>query len=181
MSSVRIITGRYRGRKLEPPAQPGLRPTTDTAREGLFSRLSTYFNWPEVHALDLFAGTGVLGLEVLSRGGAHLVSVEQNRTLIRAMQQVRQTWPVPDWEIVQADAARWLVQCGRSFDLILMDPPYSRPDKPALIEAALQGKLLTADGLLVLEHATHESFADLAGFCDSRHYGLVAFSFFEPI
>ena len=181
MSSVRIITGRYRGRRLEVPPLPGLRPTTDTAREGLFNRLAACLDWPQVRGLDVFAGTGALGLELLSRGAAHLVSVESNRTLVQHLQQVRLKWPVPDWDIVQADAARWLDAATLEADLILMDPPYNRPDKAALVERAFQRSLLAPAGLLVLEHAAHETFAAQPHFIDQKQYGLVAFSFFSRI
>ncbi|MDZ7790487.1 MAG: 16S rRNA (guanine(966)-N(2))-methyltransferase RsmD [Xanthomonadales bacterium] len=141
---IRIIGGQWRGRKLVVPDRPGLRPTGDRSRETLFNWLQAAV--PGARCLDLFAGTGALGLEALSRGAASAVFVERDRRLAEALRGVAASWPGGDRiEVVQADALRWLVGTGRQYDLVFIDPPFTD---------GLQGqvlKLLERDGLLAVD------------------------------
>lgn len=120
---VRIIGGRLRGRVIRFPATVGLRPTPDRVRE-------TLFNWlgQDMHGcrtLDLYAGTGALSLEALSRGTTLAVAVDRNPTLIRALDATAKAFGVTGLETRIAEAGTWLEQEGRSFDVIFLDPPFS--------------------------------------------------------
>ena len=129
---IRIIAGRWRGRRLEVPDRPGLRPTGDRARE-------TLFNWigPRVvgaRVLDLFAGTGALGLEAASRGAGRVVLIERDPVAVRLLREGALQWPGSESvEVVEQDALRWLERERQCFDLVLVDPPF----ESALLERVL--------------------------------------------
>jgi 16S rRNA (guanine966-N2)-methyltransferase len=120
---VRIIAGRLRGSRLPVPAAPGLRPTADRLRE-------TLFNWlqGEVEgrrALDLFAGTGALGLEAVSRGAADVVLVGRDPALVRSLEESLRRLKVGNARVEQADALAWLARGPEPrFDLVFLDPPF---------------------------------------------------------
>lgn len=121
--SVRIIAGHLRGSKLPVPDRPGLRPTSDRVRE-------TVFNWlqakvPGASVLDLFAGTGALGLEAASRGAGSLVMVERDPGLAEALCGHVARFKLGAAQVVQADALAWLAgPPSARFDLVFMDPPF---------------------------------------------------------
>src|SRR6266513_792587 len=117
---VRIIGGTWRGRKVRFPASAAIRPTPDRVRETLFNWLGT--RTPGARALDLFAGSGALGLEALSRGASHVTFVEQDEAAVRALLA---EWQAGDARVVRADALRYLAGEARPFDLVFLDPPFA--------------------------------------------------------
>ena len=124
MSRVRIVGGAWRSRLLEVAAVPGLRPTPDRVRETLFNWLMPVL--PGASVLDLFSGTGALGLEAVSRGAARAVLVERDAALAQALRDVSARLSAQDQvEVVQAEAVGWLQrQTAGSFDLAFVDPPF---------------------------------------------------------
>lgn len=146
---LRIIAGRWRGRRWRFP-DTGLRPTPDRVRE-------TLFNWLQPHlagarCLDLFAGSGALGLEAASRGAASVVSVEADAAAAQALAQVAKEWGAAQVRVVRAEALQWLQQrcavgpdgaaAAAAFDLVFLDPPFAA----GLLVAAME--LLTVRGWL---------------------------------
>ena len=121
---VRIIGGRWRGTRLSVPSSPGLRPSSDRVREALFNWLMPVL--PGARVLDLFSGTGALGLEAVSRGAASAVLVERDAALAQALRDVSTRLSAQDQvEVVQAEAVGWLQrQAAGSFDLAFVDPPF---------------------------------------------------------
>ena len=119
-----VVGGRWRGTKLRVPDRPGLRPTSDRVRETLFNWLMPML--PGARVLDLFAGTGALGLEALSRGAAQAVLVEHDREAAAILREtVARLQGAEGAEIVQADALAWLhAQPAAEFDLAFVDPPF---------------------------------------------------------
>jgi len=119
---LRIIGGRYRGRRLLVPAQPGLRPTADRVRE-------TLFNWLQpvivgAHCLDLFAGSGALGFEAASRGAAEVLMIEHSGPVTRTLAANARILGAAQVRVRRADALRWLARSGAPFDLVFLDPPF---------------------------------------------------------
>ena len=123
---LRIIGGAWRGRRLRFPDAPAIRPTPDRVRETLFNWLAPVVSG--ARCLDLFAGSGALGLEALSRGAAHVTFVERDRSAARAIETCLVEWDRErrcDWRVVSADAADFLGAPGRPFDLVFLDPPFA--------------------------------------------------------
>ena len=119
---IRIIGGKWRGRKLKVAAAPGLRPTPDRIRETLFNWLAAVL--PGSRCLDLFAGTGALGFEALSRGARSTVLVEQNKQLVQGLQQTRAVLAAERAEIIHGEAIAWLAKGREPFDIVFLDPPF---------------------------------------------------------
>ena len=151
---MRVIAGTYKGRTLKAPTWEGLRPTSDRLRETLFNVLAPRIRGARV--LDVYAGTGALGIEALSRGAAHVTFVEENRRAQALIAENLGRCGIEDgYAIIRASAGRALETLRRGpslvpFDIILLDPPYDHAAAGALtgIEA-----LLAAGGLVVFEHA----------------------------
>jgi 16S rRNA (guanine966-N2)-methyltransferase len=120
---IRIIGGRWRSRKLPVPLSEGLRPTPDRVRETLFNWLAPYL--PGARCLDLFAGTGALCLEALSRGAGSVVMVEQSPAVAEGLRQNLATLGAQDAEVVCADALAFLGGAPRTFDIVFLDPPFA--------------------------------------------------------
>jgi 16S rRNA (guanine966-N2)-methyltransferase len=137
---IRIIGGRHRGRKLCFADLPGLRPTGDRMRE-------TLFNWLQpliagARCLDLFAGSGALGLEAASRGAGEVVMVERARQVVRQLRENVELLGLENTEVVEADGIEWLSASARPFDIVFLDPPFADRLLP------LSLRLLTARGWL---------------------------------
>jgi 16S rRNA (guanine966-N2)-methyltransferase len=156
---LRIIAGTWRGRKLRFPASAAIRPTPDRVRETLFNWLGTAT--PAAQCLDLFAGSGALGLEALSRGAAHVSFVEQDAAAVRELRARLAEWQARDAAVTRADALRYLGGTARPFDIVFLDPPYGS----LLLERA--AALLTARGwlkpaaLIYVECAAREALPPL--------------------
>lgn len=121
---IRLIAGRWRGTRLDVPAVAGLRPTSDRVRETLFNWLMPWL--PGARVLDLFAGTGALGLEALSRGAARAVLVERDPALAASLRALLARLPGgADGEVVQGDALVWLSNAQARFDIAFVDPPFA--------------------------------------------------------
>lgn len=133
--SVRIIGGRWRGTRLQVPLSPGLRPTSDRVRETLFNWLQPVL--PGARVLDLFAGSGALGLEAVSRGAAHAQLVEADPQLAQALQgTVRRLSAGDEVKVDCVEAVAWMRQFrGPSFDVAFVDPPFDAGVWPAVLEA----------------------------------------------
>nr|WP_245538985.1 16S rRNA (guanine(966)-N(2))-methyltransferase RsmD [Thioflavicoccus mobilis] len=148
---LRIIGGELGGRRLPVPAQPGLRPTPERVRE-------TLFNWLQPciagsRCLDLFAGSGALGLEARSRGAAEVMLIEHAEPVARALQATVHDWRLTGVEVRRADALRWLAGTPRRFDIVFLDPPFSADLLvPACARLARDG-WLAADAHIYLEAA----------------------------
>ena len=156
---MRVITGKYKGKHFEVPRSFKARPTTDFAKENLFNVLRAYLDFEETRALDLFAGTGSITLELLSRGCREVMSVERDRQHYAFI--------------------RFISKGFKEFDFIFADPPYALRELPELPERVMSSKLLAPGGLFVLEHGKHNDFSDRPDFLEHRAYGSVNFSFFR--
>ena len=123
---LRIIGGAWRGRRLRFPAAPAIRPTPDRVRETLFNWLAPVV--PGARCLDLFAGSGALGLEALSRGASHVTFVERERQAARAIEECLAQFDSQgrlDWRVLAADAEAFLATAAEPFDIVFLDPPFA--------------------------------------------------------
>jgi 16S rRNA (guanine(966)-N(2))-methyltransferase RsmD len=121
---MRIISGKYKGRKIEPPNKLPVRPTTDFAKEGLFNVLTNMIDFEETEALDLFAGTGNISFELISRGCPSVLAVEQNFNCVKFIHSMSEKLNEKNVRSQAADVFRFLGFCTRQFDLIFADPPF---------------------------------------------------------
>lgn len=156
---MRITGGSARGRRLEVPSVEGLRPTTDRARETLFNVLGQRLDG--VRVLDLFAGSGALGIEALSRGADGCVFVERDGAAVRGLRHnLEGTGTADRGQVLRSDwraAVRRLASEAARFDLVLLDPPYGRDLVAPVIAAVVAAGLVAADGWLAAEHAAADS------------------------
>lgn len=125
-SRIRIIGGKWRDRKIDVLEADGLRPTPDRVRETLFNWLADHCRGATV--LDCFAGSGVLGLEALSRGAKRLIALEQNAPAVENLQRQAELFEAGAIEIIGGDALVSIARLGKKFDLVFIDPPYARPE-----------------------------------------------------
>lgn len=156
-STIRIIAGQWRGRRIPVPDRPGLRPTGDRARETLFNWLAPCV--PDARCLDLYAGSGALGLEAASRGAGRVVMIERDRKAHAALRRILEDWPGGDvLELVQADALRWLQTAAGPFDLVFVDPPFDSQLHEHTLALLARPGLLSPDARVYVEsHARHSS------------------------
>ena len=180
---MRVVAGKYKGRHFEVPRSFKARPTTDFAKENLFNVLRSYVDFEEEtpQALDLFAGTGSITLELLSRGCAHVTAVELDPQHISFIRQfLRQLKAEDDVTLLRADVLRFLKKAPGSYDFIFADPPYALPQLEQLPDLIFNGSsILNPDGLFVLEHGKAQDFSRHPHFIGHRAYGSVNFSFFR--
>ena len=176
---MRVITGKYKGKHFDVPRSFKARPTTDFAKENLFNVLRAYLDFEETRALDLFAGTGSITLELLSRGCREVMSVERDRQHYAFIQSMLRHLDDPAASAICGDALRFISKGFKEFDFIFADPPYALRELPELPERVMSSKLLAPGGLFVLEHGKHNDFSDRPDFLEHRAYGSVNFSFFR--
>lgn len=146
---VRIIGGRWRGRKIRFPAGSSIRPSPDRVRETLFNWLAPYIRG--ARCLDLFAGSGVLGFESLSRGAARAVFVERDAAVVRQLKLLAKDLAPDSAAIVQGDAPAWLGRAGQPFDVIFLDPPFGSGLLAGLLRRLDEGDWLAPGAMIYIE------------------------------
>jgi 16S rRNA (guanine966-N2)-methyltransferase len=169
---VRVVAGAYRGRRLEAPRGRATRPTSDRVREALFSILG-HGAVEGARALDLFAGSGALGIEALSRGAAEAVFVDSDERAVAAVKSNLQTLGV-DARVHRRDAFSWLESAARGeegFDLVFADPPYSSASRTAGRLSELLPPLLHDNSLTVTESDKRDPLLLTLPLIDERTYG----------
>lgn len=179
MLSFRVISGQYKGRRFQAPKNLPVRPTTDRAKEALFNILTHQLDWEQTHLLDLYAGTGSISYEFLSRGGAHSTAVDNNRNCIHYIRDISQQLELT-LQVVQCDVISFLEKNKQPYDWVFMDPPFSLPLSHFSQAIAL---ILKSDwfekGLLVVEHPPGMAWEGEMFWVESRRYGGSHFSFFS--
>jgi len=148
-NQVRIIAGVWRGRRLSFEPVPGLRPTPDRVRETLFNWLSPVIRG--ARCLDLYAGSGALGLEAASRGAAEVVLVDADARVVAGLHRQVALLGAQQVHVIQADVLRWLAGAASVFDIVFLDPPYRRAMLSAGIRGLEQHGWLADDALIYLE------------------------------
>ena len=176
---MRIITGQFKGRHFDIPRTFKARPTTDFAKENIFNVLNGYIDFDGITALDLFAGTGSISLELVSRGCKEVVSVEKDRDHARFIADCMKKINAENDILIRGDVFCFLKSCHQKFDLIFADPPYALPELDTLPDLVFEHDLLAADGVFVFEHGKHNDFSAHPHFKEHRSYGSVNFSIFR--
>ncbi len=150
---MRVIAGTYRGRKLSTVKSLAVRPTADRAKQVIFDVLSTRVDLDGVSILDIFAGSGSLGIEALSRGAGSVVFVERSGDALTVLEQnIRSLKAEGACERVRGDVYAYLRQARREFDVVFADPPYDLPGIEQLPDAIGRSGVIRRGGWLVMEH-----------------------------
>ena len=176
---MRIISGKYRGRRINPPAGFKARPTTDYARESLFNILTNRIDFEAVEVLDLFSGTGSISYEFASRGAIAVHSVERDLRNFSFIRKMVGEMNLSNVRPVHIDVKAFLKACSFRYDLIFADPPYDLPWLEELPDIVMNAAVLKNEGIFILEHSKNISFNGNEFFYEHRGYGSVNFSFFR--
>lgn len=177
---MRIISGKYKGRRIFPPKGLPVRPTTDMSKEALFNVLNNHFSFEGLKILDLFAGTGNISFEFASRGSTPITSVDADFGCVKFIKQVAAEY---DFNIAatRSDVFTFLEKNKTSYDIIFADPPYALDQKTfeKIILLVFEKGLLQEDGMMVIEHSKYTKLDHMIHFSFKKSYGGSIFSFFE--
>jgi 16S rRNA (guanine(966)-N(2))-methyltransferase RsmD len=155
---LRIIGGRYRGRRIEPPSNFKARPTTDFAREGLFNILNNRIDFESVTVLDLFSGTGSISYEFASRGAADVHLIEKDKNHISGIRRIIKEIGFENIRPVHIDVKAYLKTCSVKYDVVFADPPYDLSWLNELPDLVTASGVTKEDGFFILEHPRGSSF-----------------------
>src|SRR5690242_568508 len=176
---MRIITGKYRGRKINPPAKmPYTRPTTDVAKEGLFNIIENNISIEGIKTLDIFGGTGSISYELASRGAAELTIVEKDPKMYEFIRTKIEELHIENCMVEKMDVFRFLQNCREKFDLIFAGPPYALETIDDLPRIIREKELLKEGGWFILEHTPANNYENEPLFKTMRNYGTTVFSIF---
>ncbi|MDE7381475.1 MAG: RsmD family RNA methyltransferase [Muribaculaceae bacterium] len=177
---MRIIRGKYGRRRFDVPKNITARPTTDFARENIFNVLENMSDFEGKTALDLFAGTGAVSFEFLSRGCESVTAVEKAPVQTSFIRSVKEKLGDEFLEIIRGDVFRFISSCSRKFNFIFADPPYDHPKFEEIPDLILNSKMIAPGTIVIIEHSKVRDFSELPGFVEQRVYGSVNFSIFIP-
>lgn len=175
---MRIISGKYGRRRFDVPRNITARPTTDFARENIFNVLGNFDGFEDKSACDLFAGTGAVSFEFLSRGCNYVTAVEKAPVQAAFIKKVADILGDRNIHVVKGDVFKFLEECGRSYDYIFADPPYDHPRFDEIPGLILSSSLVKRGSVVIIEHSKTRDFSHLPGFNQRRAYGSVNFSIF---
>jgi len=177
---MRIISGKYKGRRITAPKKLPVRPTTDMAKEALFNILNNHYYFDEISVLDLFAGTGSISYEFASRGTENIASVDADFGCIKFINDTSKDFEM-SIQTIKSDVYKFLDTYKTKSTIIFADPPYSfsLEEFSKIPELIFQNELLESDGLLIVEHSKHTDLSNLPHFEYSKNYGGNVFSFFK--
>ena len=149
------------------------------AKESLFNILENHFDFEEIIALDLFAGTGNISYELVSRGCQRVTAVDENNNCIKFIRETANKLNMEELLAIRSDVFRFIPMHKMKYDLIFADPPYDSQHYDLLVNLVLENNLLKEDGLFVVEHNKFLDFKNHPRFVEQRRYGKVNFSFFK--
>ena len=177
---MRIISGKYKGRRIFPPKGLPVRPTTDMSKEALFNVLNKHFSFEGLKILDLFSGTGNISFEFASRGSMPITSVDADFGCVKFIKQVAAEY---DFNIAatKSDVFQFLERNKATYDIIFADPPYALDQKTfdKIVLTVFEKNTLLEDGMMVIEHSKYTKLDHLIHFSFKKSYGGSIFSFFE--
>ncbi len=173
---MRIIRGKYGRRRFEVPRNITARPTTDFARENLFNVLENIEELEGKSVVDLFAGTGAISWEFVSRGCCPVVAVEQAPTQAGFIRSVKEKLGDDALQLIKGDVFRFISKATDSFDVIFADPPYNHPRFSEIPGLILSSRLIREGTLVIIEHSKNHDFSNMPGFFRHLVYGSVNFT-----
>ena len=177
---MRIVSGKWRGKRIIAPKNLPTRPTTDFGKEGLFNILSNRFYFEDLRIIDLFAGTGNICYEFASRGVAALTAVDISKDCTRFIAKTSEELGI-QIQTVQADCLKWVQRSSTSYDIVFADPPYDYEFYEDLARSIIEQSMLSPEGTAVIEHSDETDLSHLPGFVEQRRYSNVNFSFFSRL
>lgn len=177
---MRIISGKYKGRRITAPKKLPVRPTTDLAKESLFNILNNSYHLDEISVLDLFSGTGNISYEFASRGCQEITAIDGDYGCAAFIKTTAKEFEF-DINVIKSDVFKFLEKAHVKATIVFADPPYNFSDEqfaniPNLV---FKNKILAENGYLIIEHSTHTKLSHLDYFSHSKKYGGCVFSFFE--
>lgn len=177
---MRIISGKYKGRRLSAPKKLPVRPTTDMAKEALFNILNNQYYFDDISVLDLFSGTGNISYEFASRGSEHITAVDSNYGCIKFINETADSFEMPI-STIKSDVFKFLEKSKQKYSIVFADPPYdfSVDLFSKIPELVFNNNLLEENGLLIVEHSKHTDLSQIEHYSYSKSYGGNMFSFFE--
>jgi 16S rRNA (guanine966-N2)-methyltransferase len=177
---VRIISGKYKGRRITAPKNLPVRPTTDMSKEALFNVLNNHFNFSELKVLDLFAGTGNISYEFGSRGCESITCIDGDMGCVNFIKKTAKEF---DFNItaIKNDVFKFLEKHKGTYDIIFADPPYGIDQKEfeKLILLIFENELLDEEGMLIIEHSKRTKLDHMMHYSFQKNYGGSVFSFYE--
>ena len=177
---MRIVSGKHKGRKINPPVNLPVRPTTDRAKEALFSIIDSRYYFQEKNLLDLFSGTGNISFEFASRGCEKITAVDTHYACVK---YISETSKQLDFTIdtLKADVYKFLEKSPAKATVIFADPPYDFDQEKfqKIIDLVFNNNLLEDDGVLIIEHSSRTDLSENQNYNYSKKYGGNMFSFFE--
>lgn len=175
---MRIIRGKYGKRRFDVPKNITARPTTDFARENIFNVLENLDGFEDKSACDLFAGTGAVSFEFLSRGCNYVTAVERAPVQVAFIKKVAQILGDTNLHLVKTDVFKFIEENSRAYDYVFADPPYDHPRFDEIPGLILNSMLVRPGTVVIIEHSKNRDFSSLPGFNQRRAYGSVNFSIF---
>lgn len=178
---MRIIAGKYKNYRFANYKGNNTRPTTDMVKESIFNVLEGILEFNGLYIADIFAGTGNIGLEFLSRGAASVISIEHHLPNIQYIQQIKNELDIKNWDIKKTDAMQFVSKNIQSFDIVFADPPYDYPLIHGFVDAIISSHWFNEKPcLFILEHVDRLKFENKALHL-KKDYGNTSFSIFKSI
>lgn len=177
---MRIISGKYKGRRINPPKNLPVRPTTDMSKEALFNILNNHFNFSELKILELFAGTGSISYEFASRGSYPILCVDADMGCVNFIKKTAKEFEF-DITALKSDVFKFIEKHTGNYDIIFADPPYGMEQKEfeKIVNLIFENEILDEEGMLIIEHSKYTKLDHMANFSFEKSYGGSVFSFFE--
>lgn len=178
----RIISGKWKGKKITAPKNFNVRPTTDFAKEALFNIIESQYDISEIEVLDLFSGIGSVSYEFASRGARKITAVDIEFKHLKFIEETAKTLDLKEINCIRNDAFKFLsTQNSDKFEMIFADPPYHfQPEQyQKIIDLVFEKNILKPQGTLIIEHQSKTEPFQAKNHIQTRKYGNVAFSFFQ--
>jgi 16S rRNA (guanine(966)-N(2))-methyltransferase RsmD len=177
---MRIVSGKYKSRRIKAPKHLPTRPTTDFAKESLFNIINNLYYFEELRVIDLFAGIGSISFEFASRGAKNIISVDKHYACVKFIQGISDELQM-NLMVIKSDVYKFLGKTELKADIIFADPPYNFDDNQfkEIYQQVFAKDMLYENGMLIIEHSKHTDLSNLKNFSYTKKYGGNVFSFFE--